>query len=491
MQPLVLSAGLGLAFGLAGLAALAGCATVSLPNQEFQQLRSPHFEILSSLGTEPTLELARKLELMHRGIEYALLLPASDAAATPARVLAFDDRSLTRPFALRDGKAYAVPTLSTPLLVLRTPDAAQGDATRPMSLEYAHQLMRRRDPVRRPLWFEVGLCEFASTVEAAPPTVSIGRPVPEHLQELGSRMSSALDSTFEPGDVSEWSEPARKLFSARAWAIVHFLALRDAKPNATRALARYREALDAQQRNPIPTALGDPVALADAVDAHAQRQSFDVIGLRRSGWQPDAAQLSRVAPANARTALGELALALERPALAQEYFERALRADPAQARAQRGLAAALRQQGLFEQAAAQLERALALAPDDALTQLESAELALARAQDLSAASERSAAAAAARDRYRDVLQRAPNTAAAALGIARSFLIEGQQTDEARSAIARARALAPDSLEVDLVEARVAARLGRSLEAKWLASEVWARSQWPPTRSAAREILDAL
>ena len=398
-------------------------------------------------------------------------------------MLAFDDRSLGRPFGLRDAKAYAVPTLGSPLLVLRTPDASEGATLRWMSLEYAHELLRGRDPIRRPLWFEIGLSEFASTVEAAPPSVRVGQPVPEHLQLLRSRMNSALDTTFEPGDVSEWGEPARALFTARAWAVVHLLALRDRKPKSPHALARYREALDAHERNPIEAALGDPVALAAAVEAHVQQPRFDLIDLRTSGWQPEAAELARVSPARARTALGELALALERPALAQDYFERALRADPAQAPAQRGLAAALREQRDFERAAAQLERALALAPDDVATRLESAELALARALDGGAAS-------AARERYREVLQRAPDTAAAELGIARSFLIDGQDGAEAERALARARALAPGALEVDLVEARVAARLGRTGQAKRLASDVWARSQWPPTRSAAREILDA-
>ncbi len=407
-------------------------------------------------------------------------------------MLAFDDRSLTRPFGLRDAKAYALPTLGAPLLVLRTPDAWDGSEKQALSLGYAHELLRRRDPTRRPLWFETGLCELASTVEVAPPVVRIGRPLAEHLILLRDRPLPSLRSTFDPSDFAGWSEPARALFAARAWAVAHYLTLRDARGARVRALDRYREALDAQERDPLAAAFGDPSALAGLVHEHVRRDRFQEIGLRTEwSWQADAAQLAPVAPARARSALGELALALERPALARDYFERALRADARDLRAQRGLVAALRLAGRVEQAAAQLERARALAPDDPATGLETAELALARAQAAAGAAERAEAAAAARARFRELLARAPNAAAAELGLARSYLVEGEASAEGRPAIARARSLAPGSLEVDLVEARLAARSGRSAEARLIAAEVWLRSPAATTRAAAREILDSL
>jgi hypothetical protein len=48
---------------------LAACATVSVERQEFVEVRTEHFDILSSLGDRATRSLARDLEFFHLGVE--------------------------------------------------------------------------------------------------------------------------------------------------------------------------------------------------------------------------------------------------------------------------------------------------------------------------------------------------------------------------------------------------------------------------------------
>ena len=152
-----------LALLLAGLTAALGCATRPLDAREWLVVATPHFEVVSSLGKDATLELARDAERFHRAVEFVLGAPLA-APAVPTRVYAFDDRTPGRPFAIRAEAGYFLPTLREALIVLRTGDGWRDDATKELRHEYVHYLLRSQPGPPLPLWFDEGVAEFLSTV---------------------------------------------------------------------------------------------------------------------------------------------------------------------------------------------------------------------------------------------------------------------------------------------------------------------------------------
>ncbi len=109
---------------LAALLSLA-CATRSPGRQSFVSVQTPHFEIVSSFGEQRTLALARRLESFRAGVSRAIGAESVSRVghAPRVRVLAFDDRSLTRPFARREEAVYFMPTVEAGLLVIRASGA--------------------------------------------------------------------------------------------------------------------------------------------------------------------------------------------------------------------------------------------------------------------------------------------------------------------------------------------------------------------------------
>jgi hypothetical protein len=86
--------------------ALAGCATVSPFNQDFLEFQTTHFDVVSSLGEDTTRDLARRLENFYAAAQVVLGVSLEGRGLERTRVVAFDGRSLDRPFAVRGKTAY-------------------------------------------------------------------------------------------------------------------------------------------------------------------------------------------------------------------------------------------------------------------------------------------------------------------------------------------------------------------------------------------------
>jgi len=477
---------------IVALAAALGCAaTRSVHNQRFFELRTPHFEILSSLGDERTRTLARDLELFHTGVEYALELPLSDSTPVPTRVYAFDDRGFTRPFALRGAKVYLVPQVESPLVVFRTPEDWDERATRLVRLRYARRLLRRRDPTRRPIWYEEGLGQYASTVEIDPPRVRVGGIVVDHVQALRDWNANSLSALLTTRDLAQRSPNWIERFRAQAWALVHTLRFRDARKPGAGALARYREALDAHAPNPFRSALGaNAEELAKEVYDHIRQTEFREIAVRPDrAWSAADLDMMPAPLDRSRATLGELALAIGKPRLARDYFERALTVNPSNARAHAGLALASAEAGHWDDADSQVKRALALAPDDARSHRVAGDILLAEARSAGSVEQRDSFVELARNHYQRSVEIDPQDVEARLGFAATCVFEKQDAERGLEWLETARQLRPGALQIDLLATRLEARLDRSFTARQLAADVLSRTRWPATRKAAQAFLD--
>ena len=320
---------------LAGLASALGCATRPLDQQDWLAVTTPHFEVVSTLGRQATLELARDAERFHQSVEFVLGLPL-EAPAVPTRIYAFDDRTPMRPFAIRAESGYFLPTLREALIVLRTGDGWRDDATLELRHAYVHYLLRRQPDVAVPLWFEEGAAEFLSTVAIHDDRMELGRFRADYVKLLGQRTWVPLPRILEATDLDGWPQTRVELYHAEAWLFVHYLNFGMQGSAGRAALAKLLER----------SAAGEPVAAAvrqafgtgldeldSAVQDYSDHANFDSVVVRGAPFEP--AEVRPLAKSEGMARLGRLSLALGRPEQAEGWFEKSVALDRRNANAQR------------------------------------------------------------------------------------------------------------------------------------------------------------
>ncbi|MFK7894837.1 MAG: hypothetical protein AB8G23_03315 [Myxococcota bacterium] len=490
-----------------------GCATTSPFNQSFLELQTPHFVLTSSLSEEATFELARNLEYFHAGVVDAVGLAGEPRAkGRPAmprtRVLVFDDRSVGRPFAVRGEASQIINRPDGMIWVFRAGRSFDERISTRIRHQYAHQLIRDLSPSERPLWYEEGVAQMAGTVEEALSGVRIGRMVDPHRALIQDWRRSTLALKLSKSSVADDSAPARRLFEAQSWAIAHTLRFGGDSPNAKgHALDLYRKALDEggpRAREEARKALGiSDVLLTERVYQHLDRKRLRVRLVKVEGWDPSQLKTMPISDAEARIRLAELALVLERPGLAEEYFERALAAEPGHAAAQAGLAEVAAKEGRGEDLDS--FAAAALGPDAegrasnprVLRHLgEAYRIAAEQAAD---ATERSSRVAQGEQAFGAILKLLPRDVGARVGRGRLALqaVEEAGLDEREAGALRALewfdaagALRPGSLWIRLWQGHADLAQGLSRSAVQRAKGVISRTHAPEIERAATRLLEA-
>jgi len=476
---------------LAGLASALGCATRPLDAQDWLAVTTPHFEVVSALGKDATLELARDAERFHQAVEFVLGLPL-EAPAVPTRIYAFDDRTLTRPFAVRAEAGYFLPTLREALIVLRTGDGWRDDATLEVRHEYVHYLLRSQPKLAIPLWFEEGAAEFLSTVAIHDDRMELGRFRADHLRELGDQNWVPLLRILEAKDVEGWPEGRRVLYHAEAWLFIHYLnfGLEGQAGRAGLATFLQRSAQAAPVPEAVREAFGTGVDELDtAVQDYSDRERFDSVMVRGAPFSPGDVRPLPKSEAMAR--LGRLSLALRRPEQAERWFEKSVVADRRNASAHAGLGIAVGQLQRWSEAVQQIDVALGIAQDDAMNHLDAGGYYLTHALETRSSQERKQLAEGARRHYArsSELQAGLPESYALYGA--TFLLPGEDPQGGLEALEHARRLLPASYEIELLLARVYARLGRSLLARESVVAVLARAHSARRRAEAEQILGVI
>ncbi len=479
---------------VAGL--LGGCASRSPYRQEFVELRTGNFILTSSLSPDATTEFALQLELFHAGVRALLGLSDDPAPTLPTPVYVFDDRSLGRPFAVQNEAAYLLDEVEAPILVFRGGRDFAARMTPDLRHRYAHRVLRDHAKQERPLWYEEGVAQLARTLDETSKGVVVGRLAPEFQQSVFDWRRGDLLGSLQRSDLSDATPPERVRFEAQTWAIAHTLEFEDRPASGSPThLSAYRSALnapDAATRDGAFAALGiSPEALEKRIYKHLEQRRpkvrlLQIHGLQMSRWKPVSLSLSE-----SRARLGELALRLERPELALEYFERALASDPQHAAARIGRAVAAARLGQPEVVDSSFETTQ-LPPDAAAALYVSAGDAYrAVAEQSDSPERRRAALATARARYAEALAGAQPAVRAALGMALTYLdVEGEDPAEALEWLARVRASRRGSLALELWIARAEDASGQARLARIRARNVVSRTHDRALEESARGLIES-
>jgi tetratricopeptide (TPR) repeat protein len=163
--------------------------------------------------------------------------------------------------------------------------------------------------------------------------------------------------------------------------------------------------------------------------------------------------------------LGLVAFALGNVEDAQRSFEAALAASPDDGAAMVGLADVHKVAGRFTEAEALYEKAIALAPDNALHELDFGEYCETRAKAETDPAKRREWLRAARRHYVRSHALDPETPETLWAYGQTFLVDGEPPEKGLEALAEAHARLPASPPIKLAYARVLARVGRRDEAR--------------------------
>jgi tetratricopeptide (TPR) repeat protein len=486
---------------LVGFGSAAGCASRSPAQQAFVEVRTRSFRLTSSLSAEDTLEFARRLEFFHAGVLSLLGLEDAATPEIPTQVLVFDDRSPARPFAVEHEAAYLLDEVAAPILVFRGARDFSARATPELRHRYAHRVLRDHAGAELPLWYEEGSAQLARTIEDLDAGVRVGRRDAAFQGRVLDWRREDLLSVLQTSDLSGMTRVQREAFEAEVWAIAHTLEFSQPSPGRGSLLSAYREALavrEASAQENAFAAIGlSKAALAERVIRHLESRRSTVRILEPRGWDPRRIAVVPLSRAESRARLGELALAIGRPALAADHFELALAADPELQRARIGGARAAAEGGEGVAADAFFD-ALALS-EDAPAELRVAAGDAARALATTTADPelRSRALAFARERYASALAGDESAASAAsigarMGLALCHLeVEGESPAEIVEWLEAVRAARPGSLVLELRLAEAEAATGASRAAAIRARNVVSRNHALALDHAARALLDRL
>ena len=222
---------------LAGVLALHPAAAVA---QQWNEVKSPHFVVISSASQGQTRTLVWQLEQIRSAM--AALFPwARVDLDRPIAVLAVGDergmRSLAPEYWERKGGVRPASVwVGGPdryYFAIRADLQAEGrDTINPhvtAYFSYASLVVDQSVPARMPEWFTRGLAGVLSNTIVRDSEVLVGPPIPWHLERLRerSRLRLAALMNVSPASREVQSGEGLERFDAQAWALVHFLMFGD------------------------------------------------------------------------------------------------------------------------------------------------------------------------------------------------------------------------------------------------------------------------
>ncbi len=336
--------------------------------QNWVEVRSPHFSVVTDAGEKRGRELALQYEQMRSVFGTLIQRPAVNLPV-PVQIIAVrDNKGMRQILPWFKGK----PTEAVGLFlggevrhfILLDLSSNRGSST--VIYGFARTLLEANYPPTQH-WFDEGFAEYFSTIRTGNKQVRIGAPPETLLDVLRENKLLPVTELFgvDASILREDRSDRRLLYSAHSWLLVHYLIDRK-KMSMT---GEYFN-LVLNQGSPIPeafrTAFGmDPAELDRQLEAYrrspARPLTFEAPpGLDSGGYS--AAPLDQ---ADTRTVIAELHLnSPDYKEQAVQEFEEVLATRPDHAGAHRGLGYAYMRKSQFAKAGEHFQRAAALSPDD-------------------------------------------------------------------------------------------------------------------------------
>ncbi len=354
------------------LPALSADDPVPLPSKgdRWNEVRTAHFTLFGNATESKTKEVGLEMEKLHAVL--AVLKHGTASAPIPTFIYVFKSHSAMEPYLPRadDGKpedaaSYFFSGHEANYVELTA--AWNSDPRKGVYHNYIYYFMDSNFPPQ-PVWYEVGIAEYYSTVRTEGDEVRTGMIREDLLADLRESMLIPLDRLLAADRKSpEYNaELQRHVFFAESWALVHYLTL--GNPDRTPQLGRFLtlrkqgRPQDEAFREAFQT---DYATLFGELVAYIRNKRF--IYNRRRVSDLTFSTEARTTPMSYETVLcrlGDLLARADRFADAERYLQAALAADPASANALAGLGRLRLRQERNDEAASFLRRAAELGSTD-------------------------------------------------------------------------------------------------------------------------------
>ncbi len=258
------------------------CGSASASTEQWVEVRSPHFTILTDSNEKQARHIADQFERM-RWMFQTLFPKAIVDPVSPIVVLAAKNE---KSFQAIEPAAYlANGQMKIGGLFMRTPDknyvllrldAASEHPFDAIYHEYTH-LQFSDSSAWIPLWLNEGMAMFFQNTEIRNKDVLIGEPSADDILYLRKNRLIPLDVLFKVDVKSPYYHEEQKgsVFYAESWALTHYLNVSD-RQKGTHRMDNYM-ALVSRHEDPVVAAekaFGDLKQLKSALEEYIQRNVY-------------------------------------------------------------------------------------------------------------------------------------------------------------------------------------------------------------------------
>jgi hypothetical protein len=304
--------------------------------ENWVEVRSPHFSVVSDSNEEQARRVADQFERM-RSVFHTLFPKIPIDTLGSITVLAVKDK---KDFRELEPAAYlAKGQLKLGGLFLRRADKnyvllrLDAEGEHPYAVvyhEYTHLLLSRAEWI--PLWLNEGLAEFYQNTDIREKEVALGQPSPENLILLSQNRLLPLATLFTIDHTSPYYHEENKgsIFYAESWALTYYLELRDSREKTNQLLdyaqllSQHVDAVTAATR-----AFGDLKQLQSALEAYVRQGSFQYFRVPGATDVDDSAfQFHVLSNVQADAVRADFLAYNQRTADARALLDRILQEDP-------------------------------------------------------------------------------------------------------------------------------------------------------------------
>lgn len=341
--------------------------------ENWLQVRSPHFNVVTNAGEKTGRRIADQFERMRAVFQVAF--PHMQIDSTVIVVLAVKDEKDFR--ALEPQSYLAKGQLKLGGLFLRADKnyilmRVDAEGEHPYSIiyhEYTHFLLAKSEDWL-PLWLNEGLAEFYQNTDIHEKDVALGQPSAEDLIWLRQNRLLPLAALFTVDSRSPYYHEENKgsIFYAESWALTHYICINDFR-NKTQLLTKYAELL-AQKMDPVTAAtgaFGDLKQLQSALELYIQQHSYHFLKMPATTEVDDSAFKVEALPGPQADAVRADFLAYDgRIADSRPLLEQVLQEDPQNVSARETMGYLEFRQGNVEEARKWFAQAVKLDSQDYL-----------------------------------------------------------------------------------------------------------------------------
>lgn len=241
--------------------------------QQWVEVTSPHFTVLTDTGEKQGKEIALRFEQM-RAVFGSLFHRSRVNIPVPLQIVAFRNQGEFRNYApLWKGKpvelaGYFQGADDRNFIAL---DMSAPDPYSVVFHEYAHLLLHANFP-RMPAWFDEGFSEYFSSLRVNGKTVEYGN-IPPNLPVIlqNNRWMPIVDLFSTQHDSATYNERDKNtLFYAQSWITVHYIMSEQKLP----AAAQYLQMTQLEHK-PIPESIKQAFGVEPAVLEKTIRDYFN------------------------------------------------------------------------------------------------------------------------------------------------------------------------------------------------------------------------